>query len=102
MLDNSTIPGEDLDIMSGNIPPYMGPNIHDPLRFGELIEHHQKLNPAVARAAMPLTPIVAHSLPRPSASEREIQRTLSTIYAGGDDSPEEGSMPNVHSASGSD
>ncbi|KAF7372218.1 hypothetical protein MVEN_00081200 [Mycena venus] len=80
MLDNGIITGEDLDIQSGIIPPYLGPNVHDPLAFHELVVHHEKLNAAVSRAATPLTSRAAHSLPKPTPAERELNRALRKAY----------------------
>ncbi|KAJ7852606.1 hypothetical protein B0H13DRAFT_2359401 [Mycena leptocephala] len=81
MLDSSFITGEDLDIQSGSLPPYLGDTIRDPLAFRELLDHQQQLNAAVSRAAVPLTARVAHSLPKPTPEEREIERTVSEIYS---------------------
>lgn len=82
MLDSGALTGADLDIQGqfSGMFPNMGPNIHDPRQLLAYVNHHEVLNAATARGAVPLTSNAAFASPQKSPEEARLEREFCKAY----------------------
>nr|KIN94202.1 hypothetical protein M404DRAFT_35269 [Pisolithus tinctorius Marx 270] len=98
MLDNGTLTGEDLDILTfGSALPNLGLNFHSPEALLSAVDYFQEYNARTTAGARPLTSFDAHHLlpdPEQHAFERYFQRMAEEVH--GESNTLDDAPPLVH------
>jgi len=99
MLDNSTLTGEDIDILTfGSALPNLGSNFHSPEALLSAMDYFQEYNARTSAGAHPLTSFAAHHLP-PNLEQDAFQCQLWQIVEEVREEQSHHPLPNDHNHS---